>query len=83
MELEDGRKDFAVCIGAYKEFFLFAHCVNTADSSFPGGCARICFMTSQTDSYYRGSRYNRFHHILPVPVGFWGNPDNTDPKQHW
>ena len=42
MELEDGRKDFAVCIGAYKEFFLFAHCVNTADSSFPGGCARIC-----------------------------------------
>ena len=21
MELEDGRKDFAVCIGAYKEFF--------------------------------------------------------------
>ena len=78
MELEDGRKDFAVCIGAYKEFFLFAHCVNTADSSFPGGCARICFMTSQTDSYYRGSGPTDFTTFYQSPVGFWGNPDNTD-----
>lgn len=78
MELEDGRKDFAVCIGAYKEFFLFAHCVNTADSSFPGGCARICFMTSQTESYYRGSGPADFTSFYQSPIGFWGNPDSTD-----
>lgn len=63
MELEDGR---------------IAHCVNTADSSFPGGCARICFMTSQTDSYYRGSGPTDFTTFYQSPVGFWGNPDNTD-----
>lgn len=78
MELEDGRKDFAVCIGAYKEFFLFAHCVNTADSSFPGGCARICFMASQTESYYRGSGPADFTSFYQSPIGFWGNPDSTD-----
>ena len=77
MELVDGRKDFAVCIGAYKEIFLFAHCVNTADSSFPGGCARICFMASQTDSYYRGSGPASFTSFYQSPVGFWGNPDNA------
>lgn len=77
LELEDGRKDFAVCIGAYKENFLFAHCVNTADSSFPNGCAKICFMSSQTDSYYRGSEPADFTCFYQSPVRFWGNPDNS------
>lgn len=76
LELEDSRKDFAVCIGAYNGYFLFAHCVNTADSSFPNGCARICFMASQTDSYYRGSKPTDFTGFYQSPVRFWGNPDN-------
>lgn len=83
LELGDGRKDFAVCIGAYKEYFLFAHCVNTADNAFPNGCAKICFMVSQTDSYYRGSEPADFTCFYQSPVRFWGNPDNAgeDPDQ--
>ena len=76
-EMEDGRKDFAVCIGKYNESFLFAHCVNMADNAFPNGCAKICFMASQTDSYYRGSEPTDFTGFYQSPVSFWGNPDNT------
>lgn len=75
-ETKDGRKDFAVCIGAYKGNFLFAHCINTADSSFPNGCAKICFTVSQKDSYYRGSEPTDFTCFYRSPVSFWGNPDN-------
>lgn len=77
LELEDGRKDYAVCIGTYRENFLFAHCVNTADSSFPNGCAKICFMASQTDCYYRGSEPTGFTCFYQSPVSFWGNPDSA------
>ncbi len=77
-ETGDGRKDFALCIGAYEGNFLFAHCVNTADSSFPNGCAKICFMVSQADSYYRGSEPTDFTCFYRSPVSFWGNPDNPD-----
>ena len=82
LELKDGRKDFAVCIGAYKGNFLFAHCVNTADSAFPNGCAKICFMTSQTDNYYRGSKPADFCCFYQSPVNFWGDPDNADENHY-
>lgn len=77
LELKNGRKDYAVCIGAYKENFMFAHCANTADSAFANGCAKICFMASQTDSYYRGSEPTNFTCFYRSPVSFWGNPDNA------
>lgn len=77
MELPDGRRDIAVCVGVYQGSYLFSHCVNTADSTFSRGCSKICYAALQKDAYYRGNEPGGFTHFYQSPVRFWGAPDEN------